>query len=310
MSKRIIDEVIDILKDKNYTYTMIEYPEHNRKSVDIVLNSKEPTLIRVSEDKVTKEEISDLKKIAVSTLTASLVVTNEEEEDIVSVKADNVFAVSPEGFKRLINGEKIFLYRTRGGIFIKIRNNILKHKREEMGYSIGDVAKYLGVSRKAIYDYEKGDSDVSLEVAEKLIDLFGDDIIGDVIWDSIKSKKEVIEDDIIEFSPENFKSKLIYKLKESGLNVLSLKLTAADLIVKDNDNNRYLVTIENKDYNKSMKKFYEAKKLASYTKSELFIIIRTSKMLRECEDLGYKAYEENDIHSLIDEIKGSNGRQS
>ncbi|MEM3949836.1 helix-turn-helix domain-containing protein, partial [Saccharolobus sp.] len=288
----------------------IEYPEHNRKSVDIVLNSKEPTLIRVSEDKVTKEEISDLKKIAVSTVTASLVVTNEEEEDIVSVKADNVFAVSPEGFKKVINGEKIFLYRTRGGIFIKIRNYILKHKREEMGYSIGDVAKFLGVSRKAIYDYEKGDSDVSLEVAEKLIDLFGDDIIGDVIWDSVKGKKEVIEEDITEFSPESFKSKLIYKLKENGINVLSLKLTAADLIVKDNDNNRYLVTIENKDYNKSMKKFYEAKKLASYTKSELLIIIRTSKMLKECEDLGYKTYEENDIHSLIDEIKGSNGRQS
>ncbi|ACP45535.1 transcriptional regulator, XRE family [Sulfolobus islandicus Y.G.57.14] len=310
MSKKIINEVIDILEDKKYTYTMIEYPEHNRKSVDIVLNSKEPTLIRVSEDKVTKEEISDLKKIAVSTLTASLVVTNEEEEDIVSVKADNVFAVSPEGFKKVINGEKIFLYRTRGGIFIKIRNYILKHKREEMGYSIGDVAKFLGVSRKAIYDYEKGDSDVSLEVAEKLIDLFGDDIIGDVIWDSIKGKKEVIEEDITEFSPESFKSKLIYKLKENGLNILSLKLTAADLIVKDNENNRYLVTIENKDYNKSMKKFYEAKKLSSYTKSELLIIIRTSKMLKECEDLGYKTYEENDIHSLIDEIKGSNGRQS
>ncbi|WP_338601689.1 helix-turn-helix domain-containing protein [Sulfolobus tengchongensis] len=308
MNTRIINDVIDLLEDKKYTYTLIEYPEHNRKSVDIIINAKDPALVKVSEERITKEEISDLKKIAISTQTASLIVTNEEEEDIVSVKADNVFAISPEGFKRIVDGEKVFLYRTRGGIFIKIRHDLLRHKREEMGYSIGDLAKLLGVSRKAVYDYEKGDSDVSLEVAEKLIDLFGDEIIGDVIWDSIKSKKEV-KDESIDMS-ENFKSKLIYMLRENGLNVLSLKLTAADLIVNaKDDNKRYLVTIENKDYNRSIKKFYEATKLASYTKSELIIVARTSRVLKDCEDLGYKTYEENKIHSLIDEIKGSNRRE-
>ncbi|BDB97809.1 helix-turn-helix domain-containing protein [Saccharolobus caldissimus] len=310
MNSRIMDKVIDLLELKKCGYTIIEYPEHNRKSIDMIVNTNEPTIVKISEDKITKDEIADLRKIAASTRSASLIITNEEEEDIVSVKADNVFAMSPEGFRKIMNGEKIFLYRTRGGIFIKIRHDLLRHKREEMGYSIGDLAKFLGVSRKAIYDYEKGDSDVSLEVAEKLIDIFGEDIIGDIIKDSIKEFKEIEdEEQSIEPSSDNFKAKLMYMLKENGLKVLSLKLTAIDLIVRSNRNNKkYLLAIENKDYNKSLKKFYEAKKIASYTNSELLIIARSSRALKDYEELGYKIYEENDIPFLIDEIKGDSRR--
>ncbi|MEM3291175.1 MAG: helix-turn-helix domain-containing protein [Saccharolobus sp.] len=304
MSAKIVNEVIDTLEAKKYDYTLINYPEHNRKSIDLIINSKGSTLVKMSEGKVTKDEISDLKKISIATHSPSLIVTNSEEEDIVSIKAENVFAISSYGFKKMLNGEKIFLYRTRGGIFIKIRHDLLRRKRENMGYSIGDLAKFLGVSRKAIYDYERGDADVSLEVADKLIDIFGEDIIGDIIQYSMTTDTEIEENEISETPSESLKSRLIHKLKNSGLKIISLKLTAVDLIVKA-DKDIYLVAIENKDYNKSMKKFHEAKKMSSYIGSNLIIVTRSSRSLKECESLGYKAFEESDIQSLIDEIKGN-----
>ncbi|MEM0130749.1 MAG: helix-turn-helix domain-containing protein [Saccharolobus sp.] len=304
MSAKIVDEVIDTLEAKKYDYILINYPEHNRKSIDLIINSKGSTLVKMSEGKVTKDEISDLKKISIATHSPSLIVTNSEEEDIVSIKAENVFAISSYGFKKMLNGEKIFLYRTRGGIFIKIRHDVLRRKRENMGYSIGDLAKFLGVSRKAIYDYERGDADVSLEVADKLIDIFGEDIIGDIIQYSMTTDTEIEENEISETPSESLKSRLIHKLKNSGLKIISLKLTAVDLIVKA-DKDIYLVAIENKDYNKSMKKFHEAKKMSSYIGSNLIIVTRSSRSLKECESLGYKAFEESDIQSLIDEIKGN-----
>ncbi|MEM3515675.1 MAG: helix-turn-helix domain-containing protein, partial [Saccharolobus sp.] len=203
MSAKIVDEVIDTLEAKKYDYTLINYPEHNRKSIDLIINSKGSTLVKMSEGKVTKDEISDLKKISIATHSPSLIVTNSEEEDIVSIKAENVFAISSYGFKKMLNGEKIFLYRTRGGIFIKIRHDVLRRKREDMGYSIGDLAKFLGVSRKAIYDYERGDADVSLEVADKLIDIFGEDIIGDIIQYSMTTDTEIEENEISETPSES-----------------------------------------------------------------------------------------------------------
>ncbi|AOL15660.1 transcriptional regulator [Sulfolobus sp. A20] len=314
MNTKIIDEILDTLELKKYSYTLIKYPEHSRKSVDLIINSREPAIVKFSaNEKVSKDEIADLKKLAVSSNKASLIITNEEQDDIVSIKADNVFAISPEGLMRVLNGEKIFLYRTRGGIFIKIRHDVLKTRREMIGYSIGDLAKLLGVSRKAIYDYERGDSDVSLEIAERLIDLFGDEIIGDIIRDSVKVKRDLEEEDeVSDTSVENFKVKLIHILKEEGLKVLSLKLTAVDLIVKPSGdkNEKYMIVIEGKDYAKSLKKFNEAKKIASYTNSELLVVSRSSRVMRECESLGYKTYEENSIHSLIDEIKGDSGGKS
>lgn len=53
---------------------------------------------------------------------------------------------------------------------------IIRILREKSGYSQDAVANFLGIKREMISYYETGSRDASLEVLEKLADLFGVDL--------------------------------------------------------------------------------------------------------------------------------------
>lgn len=296
MDDRLAD-IISILERNDLDYSVIHYPEKSRKSIDIVAkDSSRKLVIKVSMDKVSKEEIADLEKFAYLLGSFPVLVTDETEEDI-AIQKDKVIGLSVDGFAKMIKGEKIFIYRTRGGIFVKIRSEVMKRKREEMGFSMGDLAKMLGVSRKTIYDYENGECDVSVEIAEKLVDIFGPEIIGDVFEDI--SNKVTIE-------PENGENNQASKiLADEGFNVATLKLTAVD-VVASRDGDKILMTIGPKRPDLARRKAEEAKKLAMKLSASLITIVRTYSMAKELEKDGFKAYTADDLTSLRDEIKRGN----
>lgn len=289
-----IEDVVRIVEDEGLEYSIIKYPERNRKSIDIITRTKDnkKILAKASSERNIKEEILDLKKFALIAGGLPLVITEEAEEDI-AIDKGKVFGISLEGFERILNGEKIFIYRTRGGIFVKIRPEVLRRKREEMNYSMGDVAKMLGVSRKTIYDYENGESDVSIEIAEKLVDIFGPEIIGDIC----NSK---LEDSDIEHEEDH---KVLKILKSAGFRAALLKFTAIDIIASDEKNNRIAITIEPKKQVNSDKKIKEADKIASDFKLKLIVISRSSARAKELEKDGFQVYLDQQLDSLKDEFK-------
>ncbi|MHA1244464.1 MAG: helix-turn-helix domain-containing protein, partial [Candidatus Heimdallarchaeota archaeon] len=56
-------------------------------------------------------------------------------------------------------------YAHRGGLRVKIDGELLKEKRLEKNLSLSDLASEVGVSKRAIYEYERGGIDVSLDTA-------------------------------------------------------------------------------------------------------------------------------------------------
>jgi len=63
------------------------------------------------------------------------------------------------------------IYAAPGGLYVNIDSEVLADAREERGWSLGQLAQELGVSRRTVSKYEDG-MDASVEVAAQLEDMF------------------------------------------------------------------------------------------------------------------------------------------
>ncbi|MCD6503431.1 MAG: hypothetical protein J7K58_04305 [Euryarchaeota archaeon] len=135
-------------------------------------------------------------------------------------------------FIRYICGKKPIAYSGRGGIYVKINSEKLRELRTSKGYSLGNIAYYCNVSRKAIIEYEKG-MDAELSVARKLRELFGDDIFSeiDIIkeWNRISKSVE---------PKEGVESVVGQKLCSIGLKVIESKRDPVNIVTLDKEESR------------------------------------------------------------------------
>lgn len=283
-----IEEIAEILSRRSLEYSTINYPDKKEKSIDIVaVNKNSKMIVKIQGNKKSLKVKSDLKNIARIGLGIPVVINDSAEEEIISDKG-NILSMNVDTFEKILDGEKIFLFKTRGGLFVKINSKELKKKREELGLSLGEVAQTLGVSRISIYDYEKEDSFVSLDIAEKLVELFGEEILGDVLNNfRVDEKDNDVQDD-----DDNIIShKIAINLTEKGFRVVKMSFTAIDLVASKNDS-KILFSIEAESIPKSLKKFYEAKKITNKIEAKLIVISRDSK--------NKKIFEKEDFNSILE----------
>ena len=98
--------------------------------------------------------------------------SNAEIEDGVVYTRYEIPAVSKDTFRNLLLKRlPPLVYAYRGGFKVKFDGALLKEKRLEKSYSLGDFAREVGVSKRAVYEYERGTVDVSLETAMKIEEL-------------------------------------------------------------------------------------------------------------------------------------------
>ncbi|MFH1402959.1 MAG: helix-turn-helix domain-containing protein [Candidatus Altiarchaeota archaeon] len=81
---------------------------------------------------------------------------------------------SPTTFERIINNMLPSIYSTRGNYCVKIDSKHLSELRHKSGLTQDALAKRLNVSKQSVYRYER-EGRVSLDVFERLIDLFEDE---------------------------------------------------------------------------------------------------------------------------------------
>jgi putative transcriptional regulator len=89
------------------------------------------------------------------------------------------------------------IYAAPGGLYVNIDSEILADVREDRDWSLGRLAKELGVSRRTVSKYEDG-MDASVEVAAELEDLFDAPLTSPV---SVLDGAEAVRDD--EPTPED-----------------------------------------------------------------------------------------------------------
>ncbi len=100
----------------------------------------------------------------------------ELERGVVYIRY-GLFAISPETlFDYFVEGLSPLVYASPGGLYVKIRGDLLHEVRVRSRMSLGDLASELGVSRRTISKYESG-MGTTLDVAIRLEELFSAPLI-------------------------------------------------------------------------------------------------------------------------------------
>lgn len=171
----------------------VKLPE-NEYCIDYIIVSNEKVILAKKTDdasKVTPGLAGTLKTIADFLDALPIVLTDkfsgEKLEESIIYSRHNIPVVNRETFEEIVLGASFpLIYFTHGGVYVKVKGAKLKELREKMGLSRGELAWRVGVSNKAIANYEEGESDVSLDVALKLEEIFGDVIFEEATPESLK----------------------------------------------------------------------------------------------------------------------------
>lgn len=114
------------------------------------------------------------------------------------------------------------VYAKRGGLYSNIDGEKLKNARENKDLSLGDVAELIGVSRKAIYEYERSNMNSTIKTALRLEEVFDVPLTVPLnIFSWMVEQKESIEIGLNQPIPGSALERLVQKaLLQLGLNVL------------------------------------------------------------------------------------------
>jgi putative transcriptional regulator len=201
MSSELITHLLNSAADKKAKVLLVGNSSLSYDAIMRVPSADEESkfIIKIREDveRVSKDVIMDLivlSKISNSTpLLIGIRYGEEEMRDGVAYKVHGIYAVGIRTFKRVLDNEGIKFVKDKGMVKARIRSDVLRRLRESRGMSLGDLAKALGVTRKTVYEYERGSIEASERSAQALIELFSEDALDDV---NLKPSYEEIDNEI------------------------------------------------------------------------------------------------------------------
>ncbi len=132
-----------------------------------------------------------------------------------------VYTLGYETFRSALDNKFPFLLSSKAGLTAAVVGELLKKKREKSGYSLGEVSRKVGVSKRMITRYESGSADVSVNKAYSLQKLFGRNIFREI--DIFGRTKAV---------PASGKSEFAEKYTELGFEADDAKKVPFDVIAR------------------------------------------------------------------------------
>lgn len=278
MQKKVLEEILDNilrnLKKAGFVVENINYPE-NKRSIDVIgLYNNSRIMIKVTVDAthISDIEVSDLKKASQAYNASSIVVSRKyrkkEMDPEVVYKRKGINVVNEELLEKyVVKNEKPLVYEAQGNYLVRINPEKFREKRIELGLSLGELADKIGVTRKAIYNYEHGKIGVTINTAIKIAEIMGIDVFEPV--DLFKPEKIKVKE---EFSPRNKIEELLYRACSlRGLKLYKLLRTPIDYVLKGARNPISIINYR-KDPEKIRVKVEEATRIARITGSKEIII--------------------------------------
>lgn len=230
----------------------------------------------VNIDTITEEQVEDLKRLArffnASPLIVGLKSKNTDLEEGVVYERFGVYALRPETLYEIIaENELPAVFAERGGLYVRINGQLLRALREKHGYSVGELAELVGVSRKSILNYERNESAVSLEVAMRLEEIFNEALAEpiNVLNASLETK--------LDAEPENPLEKEIFEhLKSLGLGVVKVKRAPFNAVSRE-DELKILTGIDEKKTRSTVKRAEMVAEVGKIVNSEGVFILEKTK---------------------------------
>lgn len=273
----IAKRTLDILKKHGVDADIIEYPHGDRRSVDIVASRRIIIKIGVDASEISREEIEDLKLASKVLDSAAVIISrsyyNEDLEPGVVMDRSDISVMDPETLDLYLSNEKVAIYYKKGQFFVKIDGEALHRKRVERMLSLGELAEMLRISRKAVYEYEREAMDPSVEIAQKLVELFGEDIVSRV------DLHELTERYVYRYVTKIIKTHaqedpMLRKISEMGIEAARLRRTAPDIVGRIEDRKTALVIQRSdRDDSEIIEKIANTMKICARLGCEIYAVL-------------------------------------
>jgi putative transcriptional regulator len=199
-------------------------------------------------DSIQEEHAFQLKLLS-HALPAAVVLVGEQTrkgkvEDNTLYERYGIPAVSYNTLKgALLNDVFPVVYAKRGGFYVHLNGEKIKDERKKSLLSLGALAETLGVSRRAIYEYERNEMDSTLETALRLEELLKTSITVPFNILSLNAENEFTnESDKTRPLDDELEASVSRVLSDLGLKVVWSKGTPFDAITYTQQKSDLVVT--------------------------------------------------------------------
>ena len=225
MKHTLLDNVSIFLLRKGFTIKNL-----TRTCFDILARKDaQILLIKVLEDanSISRQSTEEMDAVA-SYINASPLIIAEKAgsklEDNVVYSRFNIYTLNLKTFSDCINNKFPFVKRSQAGLTASLVGQKLREKREELGYSLAALSRRLGVTSRMVIKYENENSEVTINRAMKIYDMFGHHVFSEV---NIFRKHR---------QPESkFETEVSRKYVELGFEATETKKTPFDIIARKDD---------------------------------------------------------------------------
>ena len=144
-----------------------------RKSENLIFIKVEKDIDAFSpSDSLELEAISEC--VAAGSLLIGEKTREKPLEDDTVYSRHNVSVVTPKTFENIIIRKTYPLIQAGpGGYYVEIDSEAVKRRRQELGLSVGEMAKMIGTSRRTLYGYERGMAKASVTAAYNMVRILG-----------------------------------------------------------------------------------------------------------------------------------------
>jgi len=176
-SKDTLIEILRILHQAGFSISEVDSEQYclqlvaKKGGVKLIIKTLENI------DTERREAAEELKSLATATSSSPLIIGSRVQsgklEEGALYERYGMNVVSPETFKdAALKGKLPFVQSKRGGLYFRINGRTLRRLREGHKMSLGDLAKKIGVRRKAVYEYEAGGMGATLETVARIEEVF------------------------------------------------------------------------------------------------------------------------------------------
>ncbi|RLI06853.1 hypothetical protein DRO32_04950 [Candidatus Bathyarchaeota archaeon] len=178
----IVEKVEKLLRSHGLQYAFSESPRDACFNV-VAKGGGVSLIMRALEDlsEARRSQVEELCAISDWVAATPLIVAermgDEELDDDAVYLRDGVYAVSPGALERSLEGDPPLVEVSTVGCFVYINGELVRRRREELGLSVGELARLAGVSRMTIYSYERGRRRTTPSIAYRLEYVLGVPIV-------------------------------------------------------------------------------------------------------------------------------------
>ena len=259
MKQTLLDKVSIFLLRKGFTLKNL-----TRTCFDILARRNEQILlIKVLEDanSISRQYSEEMITVA-SYINASPLIIAEKagsklEDNIVYSRFD-IYTLNLDTFANSIHNRFPFIRRSKAGLTASVSGKKLRERREELGFSLNALSKKVGVTSRMMIKYENENSDITINRAMKLYNLFGHDVFNEVnvFVNSMQPQSR-------------FETEVSRKYMELGFEATETRKTPFDIIAKK-DGEIILTEVSDKvnPQMQSLSKLLEADNLVIFKKKK------------------------------------------